>query len=373
VVTLENSRLFAELDARDMQSLRRIAQEHSFPEGQEVFQEGSSGDAIYVVKQGLIEICVNQGGAAQVLSKAEPGDFFGEMAVLEQKGRSASAIAREASVCYRLPREGILKLVEDSPPLALSLLRQISSRLRDSNQQYLNEVLQAERLAIVGRFARSIVHDLKNPLNIIGLTAEIAGMSNSTIAMRQQAVATIRSQIDRISELVSDILDFTQGTPTSLVLSASDFAGFVNQVVQELRSEATLKNVVVELSEPPPSLPLVINPKRLRRVFHNLTQNAIEAMGSNGKILLRFEVKPTEVVTEFEDTGPGIAPEIAGRLFEAFASHGKVNGTGLGLSICRRIIQDHKGWIVARHEPGRGAIFAFGLPRPEDQNRNTAA
>jgi signal transduction histidine kinase len=67
-------------------------------------------------------------------------------------------------------------------------------------------------------------------------------------------------------------------------------------------------------------------------------------------------------VTEIEDTGPGIAPEIAGQLFEAFATHGKAHGTGLGLSICKRIIEDHRGWISARNESGRGAVFSFGLP-----------
>ena len=69
------------------------------------------------------------------------------------------------------------------------------------------------------------------------------------------------------------------------------------------------------------------------------------------------------MVTEIEDSGRGIAPEIAGQLFEAFATHGKAHGTGLGLSICKRIIEDHQGWISARNQPGRGAVFSFGLPR----------
>ena len=68
----------------------------------------------------------------------------------------------------------MLNLVEESPRWRLAFLHEISHRLREFNRQYLREVLQAERLAVVGRFARSIVHDLKNPLNIIGLTAEMA-------------------------------------------------------------------------------------------------------------------------------------------------------------------------------------------------------
>ncbi len=75
------------------------------------------------------------------------------------------------------------------------------------------------------------------------------------------------------------------------------------------------------------------------------------------------------MVTEIEDGGQGIAPEIAGQLFEVFATHGKAHGTGLGLSICKRIIEEHHGWISARNQPGGGAVFSFGLPRRAQEAR----
>jgi len=128
-----------------------------------------------------------------------------------------------------------------------------------------------------------------------------------------------------------------------------------------------LKSVTIEMENEPPSIAMVINPKRLNRVFRNITNNATEAMPGGGKVFVRFQSRPAEVVTEIEDTGPGIPPEMDGRLFEAFATHGKVHGTGLGLSICKRIIEDHHGWITGRSEPGRGAVFAFGLPLPKTQ------
>jgi len=127
-----------------------------------------------------------------------------------------------------------------------------------------------------------------------------------------------------------------------------------------------LKSAVLEVEVPLPGVKLLLDPKRLRRVFYNLIHNATDAMTEGGKILLRVLVRDTEVVTEIEDSGPGIAPEMAGQLFQAFATHGKAHGTGLGLSICKRIVEDHQGWIATRPEPGRGAIFAFGLPRPPD-------
>jgi signal transduction histidine kinase len=179
----------------------------------------------------------------------------------------------------------------------------------------------------------------------------------------------IRHQVERINELVGEILDFTQGASSELVLPPMDYATFVRQTMDQIRSETVLRSVTIEFENEPPSISLLLNPKRLRRVFYNLIHNAIDAMPRGGKIIWRFSLKPNEIITEVEDTGPGVPPEMAGQLFEAFATHGKAHGTGLGLSICKKIIEDHRGRIALRNEPGHGAIFAFALPRiPEAQS-----
>jgi len=363
VLLLEASKLFSQLGPHELNNLRRIAPERTFDSGQEIFKEGDSGDGVYVVKEGLVEISILVGPKARhVFSQIGPGDIFGEMAVLEDKSRSACALATQATTVYFIPREEMLKLIERSPAFALVLLREISQRLREFNRHYLREVLQTERLAIVGRFAGSIVHDLKNPLNIIGLTAEMAGMERATPEMRQQAQAGIRKQVDRISDMIGEILEFTQGSQGAFVLAPMDYEAFIQELVEELRPEVALKSATLELPGSLPKVKLRLNPKRLRRVFHNLIHNATDAMPDGGKISLRIHPTRTEVVTEIQDSGPGIAPEIADHLFEAFATHGKAHGTGLGLSICKRIIEDHHGWISARSEPGQGAVFSFGLP-----------
>jgi len=147
------------------------------------------------------------------------------------------------------------------------------------------------------------------------------------------------------------------------VLAPSDYGAFVTYLLEELGPEVGLKSVTLELENPPPSVELFVHPKRLRRIFYNLVHNATDAMPEGGKIILRFQAADKEVVTEVEDTGPGIAPEIVDQLFHPFATHGKAHGTGLGLSICKRIIEEHHGWISARNKPGGGAVFTFGLPR----------
>jgi signal transduction histidine kinase len=240
-------------------------------------------------------------------------------------------------------------------------LKLVSHRLRESNQHHLRETLQAERLAVLGRFARSIIHDLKNPLNIISLTADMYAKPDAPPSIRASAQVRIQKQIDRIKDLVTDILQFNQADPGP-VLVPVNYATFIEQVAGELRAELELNDVQLEFASPAPAVTLHLDVKRLRRVFVNLAQNATAAMPAEGRITLRFTQDAREVITEIADTGPGIAPEMADKLFQPFATHGKTHGSGLGLSICKKIIEDHHGRIWAANDPSGGAVFSFALP-----------
>ncbi len=364
MVTLESSKLFSQLPATELKKLRAVTREQHFQAGQEIFKEGDPGDGVYVVKTGQVQISAIIGtGERRVFSRVLPGDVFGEMTLLDNQPRSAFASADGDTVVYFVPREEMLNLLRGSPDLSLSLVQEVSTRLRESNRQYIREVLQAERMALVGRFASSIVHDLKNPLTIISIATEMACTDEATSQARTSARERIASQVDRITSMVNDILEFTRGSQTSQTLAVSDYAEFVQPLIAEFRPEVALKSVTIEFANPPPAVKLPLNPKRLARVFYNLIHNAVDAMPEGGRIKLRFQLTDNEVITEIEDSGTGIPPQIMEHLFEAFATYGKTKGTGLGLSICERIVQEHGGKISAHNQPDGGAVFAFTLPR----------
>ena len=147
--------------------------------GKKFSKKAKLGDGIYIVKSGLVQIsAVLNYGDRVVLARLGPGELFGEMAVLDENPRSATALAEKATEVYFISHQDLLQLLECIPKLSAFFVGEISRRLRDFNGQYIREVLQSERLALVGRFASSIVHDLKNPLNIIGMSAEMAGEEN---------------------------------------------------------------------------------------------------------------------------------------------------------------------------------------------------
>jgi signal transduction histidine kinase len=363
MLPLESCNLFRSLAPAELESLKRVTREAGFAAGTEVFKEGDAGDALYVVKSGQVQIsAVVSEGQRQVLSKVPPGEVFGEFAVIDNQPRSATATAESDSTLYVVPREALVELLTRSPQFSFSMMREITQRLREFNRQYVRQVLQAERMALVGRFASSIVHDLKNPLTIIGIAADMACAAGTSPEARSTAQGRIRKQIERISNMVSDILEFTRGGVALPELAVTEYAEFVRPVVDEIAREIAPKGVEVEFATPVPLTKVPINPRRLSRVFYNLMFNAVDEMPTGGKIRLHFQTTPTVVVTEIEDTGEGIAPQMLPRLFEAFETFGKPRGTGLGLSIAKKIIEDHGGRIYARNVPNGGALFGFTLP-----------
>jgi signal transduction histidine kinase len=361
MVPLESNKLFQGLSAGELEILRKAARELTFGAGDSIFNQGDAGDGIYFVKDGLVEISAVVGtGDVKVLSKIPPGELFGEMAVLDQGARSANAVAEQRTTVYFIARTDLLRILGSSPDSAL--VREVVRRMRVFNDQYVREAFESERLALVGRFASSIVHDLKNPLNIIGLSADMACMPSSTPESRQVAKVRIRKQVDRISNMVSELLEFTRGSHTNVVLAQMDYKAFVEQLIEDVQQEVGFKSVKIEYVNRPPSVGVRINPQRLSRVFHNLMGNAADAMPAGGTIKLQFASNGEDLVTELQDSGKGIAPQMLDHLFEAFATYGKSNGTGLGLSICKKIVQDHQGRIYARNVPNGGALFGFTLP-----------
>src|SRR5690606_17009561 len=150
--------------------------------------------------------------------------------------------------------EDLLQMLECIPKLSAFFVREISQRLRDFNAQYVREVLQAERLALVGRFASSIVHDLKNPLNIIGIASEMSDDENASVEIRRSSKKRIRKQVERISTMVNELLEFARGSQLVVDVSPINFAYFVETFLEEILPEAELNSIGIEVQTPPPSV-----------------------------------------------------------------------------------------------------------------------
>lgn len=347
----------------ELQSVHHAGEVRHFRAGDEIFRAGAPGDGFYVIETGRVQIIAAIGTSEpRVLATIGDGDFFGEMAVLDDAPRSATARAETDTQATFFSRDVLLQLLEQRPRLGLNLIREFSIRMRALNRKYLAEMVQSERLAAVGRFAATIVHDFKNPLTIIGLAAELACSDDAERALRLNAQSKITRQVDRMTAMLQELIEFARPTGERRPIRGVNFARYMQPLAEEIRLEIADRNVHLVLAGAPPAIEVRLDPPRLSRVFYNLLNNAVDEMPDGGTVFLRFHAGATELQIDVEDTGRGIAPEIASALFIPFTTHGKAHGTGLGLTICKKIIEDHGGRIWAASQPGRGATFSFTLP-----------
>jgi signal transduction histidine kinase len=258
---------------------------------------------------------------------------------------------------------GLVHVAADSDIPALDrTLRRIVPRVQEvveQLQQREREVLRSEQLAAVGQLAASVAHEVRNPLTGIKLLVESGMRGRPETNLTRADLGVIRDEITRLETTVQMLLDFARPAPAAR--SACDLGALVRQAVDLIRSRARALRVRIESELPEATLNAEVDPHQLKTLVLNLFLNALDAMPAGGVLRVRLEQDAGGIRLAVADTGPGIAPEVAPRLFTPFAST-KPTGTGLGLSICRRIAVEHGGTIHARNRPEGGAVFEVVLP-----------
>ena len=203
----------------------------------------------------------------------------------------------------------------------------------------------------------SIIHDLRNPLGAIYACAEMLIDLPLTPETAKRLGRNIHKAAGRMRELLADLVGMTQGKMA--VSNNCDLHELLAALCEDAAVAADNQSVEI-LLDCPLGMETTMTRARMERVFINLITNALEAMPSGGNIRISAREAGDCALIEVEDSGPGIPPEIYGRLFDPFVTAGKKDGLGLGLALSRRTIRDHGGdmWI----EPAGGARFVMRLP-----------
>lgn len=223
------------------------------------------------------------------------------------------------------------------------------------------QLVRRERLAALGELAAIVAHEIRNPLGAV---------FNAIGAIRHQAravddfrlttlLAILEEEATRMNDIVGDLLDFAR--PVTAALRPEDIAPIVAEAVETAAKEA-LGPVEVErdVDEPLPEVP--IDARLLRQAILNVALNAVQALGPRGgKLSVRMARDDGAVRIEIADDGPGIASELAERVFEPFFTT-RASGTGLGLTVVKRIVDVHRGETALRSAPGLGTTFVIRLP-----------
>ena len=241
-------------------------------------------------------------------------------------------------------------------------------RTRKNLQKTQRELLDAERLATIGRMASSISHDLRHSLAAVMANAEFLCESNLTPGQREDLYAEIRIAVNQMTELIESLLEFSR-TRESLRPSYGDVRSAVERAVQGVKAHPEFQRIRIRISAKG-STEGWFDFKKLERALLNLLLNACEVVPpESGKIDIELRRKGENLEIRIEDNGPGIADAVRDRLFEPFVSHGKENGTGMGLTVVQKILQDHGGDVAVEQTSVSGTIFRLNIPlNPSAEN-----
>ena len=230
-------------------------------------------------------------------------------------------------------------------------LKKYSKNMERLAEERAQKLMESEKMVFAGAIASTVAHDLKGPLNTI---------LNAVYLMdtRPEKAAQMREIIVKAVENATRMLDEARGKTTSRVLNIEevDVAPFIESIIEEtpissrIEVKTDLEHVFVEIDR-----------LRMRRAIENLIRNAVDAMPSNGFLLISSRKEGDKGVIEVKDSGVGIPKEVLSKLFTPFLTT-KENGTGLGLHYCKNTLEEHGGSIEVKSKVGSGTTFTLRIP-----------
>ncbi|HDZ89882.1 MAG TPA: histidine kinase, partial [Deltaproteobacteria bacterium] len=228
-------------------------------------------------------------------------------------------------------------------------------------------LLQAEKMASVGKLAAGMAHSVRNPLTSVKMRLFSLNRALELSPTQRDDFEVISGEIRHIDTIVQNFLEFSR--PPKLKTQKISPSEVVDMVLQLLRHRLESYNVAATVNRLAPLPKMQLDPEQLKEALINLLENACEAMEEGGAITIHEEEGLREpygpvVIIRIADTGPGIRKSIREKVFQPFFTT-REEGTGLGLSIALRIIESHGGRLELISDGGEGTTFVITLPLEE--------
>ncbi|MCP4536574.1 MAG: cyclic nucleotide-binding domain-containing protein [Chloroflexi bacterium] len=389
------------LAEEDLEELAHAAVELYYADGDVIIQEGDEGDAVFFIVSGRVEM-VKQfaDGGERFLHTSGQGEPFGEMALLQEGGRTATVRAVEPSTILRVGRDPFLNVLGRSPSLGVHVLVRLTGRLTSADQQSIKELSernvelaqalqQLERLdKTKSEFIQVTAHELRTP---VAALLGYAQMMEYNAKVKEDPglrvlVDGVVTSTERLHRIFNSILDVSRLMSGDLKVINSPLSIAVTLEAVHAKAEKALKerNLTIEFVGLD-DLPFCSgDPDLLYKVFDHLVNNAIKYTPDKGKITTTGQVVESDdlgqcVQVMVSDTGIGISSQDIDLIFEKFYRTGEValhssgtskfkgGGPGLGLAIAQGIVLAHGGRIWAEspgcdEETCPGSQFIVQLP-----------
>lgn len=223
---------------------------------------------------------------------------------------------------------------------------------------------RAERLAELGTLTAGLAHEIKNPLSTIQLNLQLLQEdlpAESVAGSRvQNRLRTVRHEASRLREILDDFLRYAG--KLTVEAESIELNAMLEEVCDFFAPQASVNGVRMRFAPASGAVNAFADPKLIKQAVLNLMLNATQAMAAaGGELIVETAREPDAAIVRVTDTGPGIAPDVVPRIFDAYYTT-KKGGTGLGLPMTKRIAEEHGGAIELDSELGKGSRFTIRLP-----------
>ncbi len=252
-----------------------------------------------------------------------------------------------------------LQSPEGKGPLWVAIFRDVTER-----RNFEERLQRQEKLSAMGELAAGVAHEIRNPLNAIGMIAQRFRKEFTPVEDVEEyrkLTQIVVSEIRRVNQIIQQFLQFARPPKLDRTLASVD--DFLQEVLSLVEAQAQTKGIQIK-AELQASAKIPMDKNQLKQAFLNLLQNALEATPNGGEISLKSSASQDEVDIEVSDSGHGIPEEQLPKIFNLYFST-KPSGTGVGLSLVNQIISAHGGSISVESKVGKGTTFFISLPRQE--------
>lgn len=328
-----------------------------------IFNEAAAEICGYTVEYALENLDIRDtyppGVAEEVMKKLRSEDYGGVGKLIAyradglSKDNKITPISLNAAIVYENGVE--VATIGFFHDLRQSL--EMQAELRKTQIQ----LLQAEKMASLGKLAAGVAHQLNNPLGGITLFAKLVLEEYELPDDAKDDINRIIRDAQRCSDTVKELLEFAR--QTNREMKPLDINKSISRTLFLLESQTLFHNIEIQCDYDETLPEIHADGQQLNHVFMNIILNAADAMAGNGTLYVRTQSKDDErILIEIEDTGPGMPEEVRKHIFEPFyTTKDEGKGTGLGLSMVYGIIENHGGTISVESEPGNGTVFKIEL------------
>jgi signal transduction histidine kinase len=372
-------RAFPGIKPDEIEELIMNSQVRSYVPGDILCQENALEDRFYMILEGEAEVTKNiNNNESRLLQTLQPGDFFGEMALIHNAPRAATVTVKSALTALELDKPTFDRVVHKSSTIAMAMVSVISNRLRQNDQMAVDDLrVRASELADAYQklaeqdlarreFLTNVAHELRTPLMVASGYLQMLQKGIMHGDQLKAGIETVGRNVQQIVTLVNDILFLQEMDLVLPEFQPVDMNEVARTVMDKYALSAREHGVNVRLT-PSPNLPPVSgDPRSLERALMALLDNAIKFSPRGGEVKINLSRNGEKVFVAVEDHGIGIPQEDMTRVFDRFyhlerSGDDLFSGIGLGLAITRQVIKQHHGSLDVVSVPGKGSTFTLTL------------